>query len=318
MLHLDNAKRPAALFLGMLAFLSASLARGQTPITRPVVSEESCPAEVFTVPAQDDRKATAVVRKPPGKGPFPAVIYLRGGLSERPLKEAKQDILNGPTLCRFLAAGYVTVAATYGSRQHDPLTPEPFRDCLAIIEHVKKIPEVDPKSVVLWGFSGGGSLAMELAGEMGLCAVALEEPATVLFSGMFSKENLGGKPPFKVNDGKHIMEDPKRFYTPEAQKLTREKIRKIGCPLFVAHGDVNVINKVNNEILVPELKQAGKKLEVILYRGERHGFSYGGGTPGAAQKFFDDCHTFYKRHLPTQPTPVDKSLVKDVPVSSQR
>jgi len=42
----------------------------------PSVSEKACPAEVIEAPTRDGHKATAVIRKPPGEGPFPAVVLL--------------------------------------------------------------------------------------------------------------------------------------------------------------------------------------------------------------------------------------------------
>ena len=293
----------------VLVLLSASLAYGQTKVTRPVVSEEACPPQVISAPTSDGQKATAVIRQPPGKGPFPAVVFLHGGLNQQDVKALTQAALNQPTQARFLAAGYVTVNATFRSRREDPQTRNALVDCLAVIAYVKKMPAVDPKSVVVFGGSGGGSLALELAGETELCAVAAGEPATVLFTGMMTKET-GGRD--KLGP---VMDDPKRFYTPELQKFTREKVRKISCPVLIVHGDQHAINKINHEIIIPELKEAGKKPEVILYPGQPHGFYYGrNGMPEAGQKCFDDCNAFFKRHLPTKPTPLDEALIKHVPV----
>jgi dipeptidyl aminopeptidase/acylaminoacyl peptidase len=304
----------AVLALAAVIFVRASFAQHRAALTSPVVSERACPAEVIAVPTLDGHQATAVVRKPPGRGPFPAVIYLHGGLEPQPVSRLKgQTLTAAPTLPRFLTAGYVVVDATFRSRGQDPLTADALTDCLAIVGHVKAMPEVDPKCVV-WGDSGGGSLALELAGETLLCAVAAQEPATVLFTGMYTKENLGGGPPFRPDSGRHIMNDPKRFFTPDVQQRTREKVGKIQCPVFIAHSNKHPINKINNEIIVPELKAAGKTVDVILYPGEPHGFSHGAGTPQAARKFFEDCHTFFRRHLRTQPTPLDESLVTRVPI----
>ncbi len=206
-----------AVFVMLLTCVVPTAALGQ-----PEVSEKACPLEVIEAPTQDRQLAIAVVRKPPGEGPFPVVIHLHGGLGTNSVEKSKQ-LLRGQTFSRFLAAGYVTVAATFRSRAEDPQTLDALRDCQAIIEHVRKMPEVDPKSIVLWGQSGGGSLALELAGETPLCAIAVEEPATVLFTGMFNKTNLKGKPPYKVGSGRHIMEAPQSFYTPELQKHAGRK-----------------------------------------------------------------------------------------------
>lgn len=112
------------------------------------------------------------------------------------------------------------------------------------------------------------------------------------------------------------MEDPKTYYTPELQQRTREKIAKITCPVFIAHGDRHIINTVNNEVFVPEMKQAGKLTQVILYPGGGHSFSHAGKAE-LTQKFFDDCHTFFKKYLPTQPIGLESSLVEQVPVNDR-
>src|SRR5688572_24993390 len=111
-----------------------------------------------------------------------------------------------------------------GSKR-DPQSPESVNDILAVVEHLKRMPEVDPKSIVVFGNSGGSSFALDLATETEICAIGAGEPASVLFTGMFSREN---------RDLKQIMEEPKRFYTPELQKRTREKVEKINCPILIA------------------------------------------------------------------------------------
>ncbi len=306
------SKTRTALLTIAATFVGGSFCRSEPAPTRPQVSQETCPLEIFTAPTRDGRQATGVLRKPPGKGSFPAVIYLHGGLTPWSLNQLKAQAA-GQTLSRFLAAGYVTVTPTFRTREIDPLTKDALVDCLAVIEHVKKMPEVDPASVVLWGDSGGGSLVLELAGETALCAVTAQEPATVLFTGMYSRENLHAGEKVNMQNGQPIMRDPQKYFTPELQKLTREKIRRISCPVFIAHGDKHIINKINNELFIPALKEAGKNPEIILYPGENHGFS-NRGTPAMTRKFFDDCHAFFLRHLPTKPRPLDPALLKDVPL----
>ncbi len=134
------------------------------------------------------------------------------------------DSLHGPQSTRFLASGYVTVNALRRGSKRDPQAPDSVIDCLAVVEAVKEMPEVDPGSVVVFGHSGGGSIALELAGETRLAAVVAGEPATILITGMLST---------KSPDQRTIMEDPKRHYTPELRKRTREKIAKIHCPILI-------------------------------------------------------------------------------------
>lgn len=301
-------KTHSILILAALALLSGSLACGQetkqTPTLRPTVSKEACPTIEITATAKDGKEAVAMMRKPPGAGPFPAVIYFHGGSSTF-TRENLESELQGQTLSRFLAAGYVVVAGTYRPvRQMD----NAIMDGVAIVEHVKTIAGVDRKSVVIWGDSGGGSLAFDIAATISVCAITVHEPATILFARVGSG-----------SDRRASILDPKSVYTPEAQKRTRAKIQKIGCPIFLPHGDVHPINKFNNEITIPEFRAEGRTLEVKLYPGENHGFTHRSvATLDGPKRFFDDCDAFFKRHLPTQPKPIEKSLIKEIAVELEK
>lgn len=249
------------------------------------VSEELCPLETIEVTGKDGTKVIGILRKPPGAGPFPALVHLHGTLNTKNLKDLRVWATQ-PTASRFLAAGYLVLTPTFRDREADPQTRDALIDCLAMIDWVKQRPDVDPKSVVVWGDSGGGSLALELAGDTDLAAAAAQEPATILMIGTLSKEQ----------SSKGVaMTDPKKLWTPELQAMTREKIRKIHCPLFIAYGDKSEINRVNHEIVIPELRAAGKDLQTKLYPGQRHGFSK------SNVEFFEDCRTFFEKSIATQP-----------------
>jgi dipeptidyl aminopeptidase/acylaminoacyl peptidase len=309
------------IYIATLALATAALMANGT-ITRPVVSEEVSPLEIIHPQAADGHKTVAVLRKPPGKGPFPALIDLHGGLEEVSLDPPSRGV-GGETLrqggkavtvSRFLAAGFVTVVPTFRSRTKDPQSREALEDCKAVVAYVRKLPEVDPNSVVIWGTSGGGSLALELAGEMPLAAIIAEEPASILFTGIFNGRTPKSGAEYQVKDADDVTRDPQRYLTPELRKMTRAKIEKIKCPVFIAEGGVNPINRINNEIILPELKRAGKDFQAILYAGEGHGFSRASHSPESARKFFEDAMAFYKRHLATQPKPIDLKFVTMQPV----
>lgn len=281
----------------------------ETTATYPQVSEKVSPVEAISVPGKAGNKINVVVRKPPGDGPFPAIVILHGGLLERPVEYLKSQALNAPTHARFLAAGYVTVTPSFRSRQQNPQSREPLDDCLTVIEHVKRMPQVHAGSVVVMGGSGGGTLALELAGETELCAVAAGEPASILFTGMLTSSADDLRPLMEKT-----MSEPRTFYTPALQKFTREKIARIRCPVFIGHGDQHIINKINHEIMIPELRTAGKELLVIAYPGQPHGFYFGDtGDPAAGEKFFNDANEFFKTRLPIQPRRLAASAVTKVP-----
>ena len=117
------------------------------------------------------------------------------------------------------------------------------------------------------------------------------------------------------------------IYTPEYQRLTRAKIARIGCPMLILQGDKSQgpgagpspVVPFNNQVLIPELRAAGKTVELISYPGEPHCFCfYGSGVrsprPAAALKAFQDIDAFRKRNVSTKPKPIDASLVRAVPL----
>src|SRR5439155_128004 len=282
-------------------------------ITYPQVSEAACPVQVVSIPGKASNQVTAVVRQPPGNGPFPAMVLLHGGLSPYHIEKLKDESLTRPNYTRFLAAGFVIVVPTFRSREENPQTRDALDDCLAVVDYVKKRPAVDPNSVAVLGGSGGGSLALELAGEADLCGIVAGEPASVLFTGLMVAGHSDRGPAFQ-----DVMRNPKKYYTPGLQKFTRAKIAQIHCPVLIVHGDVHPLKIINQEIIVPELKAAKKPVEYIEYAGQPHGFWWGAADAAVGQKVFDDSMRFLKPTLKTQPAAIDESLIKRVPAGRER
>ncbi|MDA2931358.1 prolyl oligopeptidase family serine peptidase [Acidobacteria bacterium AH-259-O06] len=297
------------LVLGLAVLAQAQQPKSvEEPISWPWVPEEVSPLKVITGKSRDGEKATAVLRKPPGEGPFPAVVFLHGGLRKVALESLKGASMTSHTHTRFLAAGYVTVSATFRDRREDPQTPTALWDCIAITEQVKKLPYVDGHSVIAFGGSGGGSLALELAGEVDLAAIVAGEPATCLFTGLHTKGPPGSHP--------QLYENPRRFYTPKVRAFTRAKIERIRCPVLIVHGDVHPINKINNEIILPEMKALDKSFKTILYPGCKHGFYFGRhDNYKSSLKCFNDSLAFSGQYLKVQPKPLTDAQIEHRPIS---
>jgi dipeptidyl aminopeptidase/acylaminoacyl peptidase len=308
-----------ALLAGCTGFPFAGTAAAAEPadpvakVTYPQVAESACPIQVVSVPGTAGNEVTAIVRQPPGNGPFPAIVLLHGGLSPYPVARLKEESLTRPNYTRFLAAGFVIVVPTFRSREENPQTRDALDDCLAVVDYVKKMPAVDPQSVAVLGGSGGGSLALELAGESDLCAIVAGEPASVLFTGLMVR-GMGDR----GSAFQDRMRNPKKYLTPELQQFTRAKIKQIHCPVLIVHGDIHALKIINQEIIVPELKAANKPVEYIAYAGQPHGFWWGAADGAVGQKVFDDAMRFLKPTLKTQPVAIDESLIKRVPAGRER
>jgi len=312
-----------------LALISAGVARAQDPVTRPIVSEDACPLETITPTAYDGYRGQVVLRKPPGAGQFPAILWIHGGLTTVPSPMLLEIARNGANPSRFLAAGYVVIVPTYRSRDDDPQSRVSLEDCLAVVDYLRRQPYVDPKSVVVYGCSGGGDLALEVAAATDVCAIVSEEPASLLMAGILNTKSPKTGVRYTALDANPIMENPKTFYTPEYQKILRTKIARIKCPILIIQGDEDrreiPINKFNAEVLIPELRALGKMVEVITYPGEPHCFCFSGNGPetpvrimrtphpASALKAYRDAEAFSRRYVTTKPKPLDSGSVKYVP-----
>ena len=309
----------AALLLSALPALGQG--RVDETVTRPVVSEATSPLEPIAPVARDGHRGEGFLRKPPDAGPFPAVVWIHGGLTTRPTETLKEYALHTPPPSRFLAAGYVVAVITYRSRDDDPQSTVSREDSVAAVDYLRQLPYVDPDSIVIYGCSGGGDLALEVAASTDVAAIVPEEPASMLFTGIFNREFPKQGERFTARDAAPISADPERYYTAEYQKLTREKISRIRCPILIVQGDeTSNLNRFNAQVLIPELRSAGTTLEVVTYPGEPHCFAFYGSRqrtprPAVALKAFQDADAFFRRHLNTQPKPIDAGLVEHVPVN---
>ena len=306
------------------------LAEAQVEVTRPVVSETECPLEVITPIASDGSRGLGVLRKPPGGGPFPAIVCLPDGLGGGPLSRLQSYARDTALASRFLAAGYVVVVPTYRSREVDPQSSVSLEDSLAAVEYVRNLRYIDADSIVVFGCSGGGDLALEVAARTKIAAAVPEEPASHLMAGLFNNSIPKRGERYAPVDSFFILEDGKRYYTPEFQKILRAKIARIQCPILIIQGDVDrvfvPVNKFNADVLIPELRAAGKAVTVGVYPGQLHCFCQLSGLPwrfrqqppaswsSAALDAFRDIDAFSRRYIKTRPNQIDSRLVTYVAV----
>lgn len=301
--------RRATLILVCLLSLEAVSTQAQSAELRPYISPDIVPVESITAESRDGHPAKALVRRPPGDGPFPAIVLLHGGANGEWPDEKLQRAVLSPLPVWFLNAGYVVVQATHRMKEPDLLRPEALWDCLALVEKAKRLPGVDPASVVLWGTSGGGSLALEVAGEADLAAVAAWEPATPLFIGI-PKSGTRERDRYRV-----VFENPWPYYTEERRNETRKKLAKIHCPVFIDHGDVHPLKKLNFAVFLPEMMAAGLRVVMSIHPGMDHGIFY---NPSAGRipfirRSFEEYKAFFQQYLKRQPIPQDPKHLQWVP-----
>jgi pimeloyl-ACP methyl ester carboxylesterase len=108
------------------------------------------------------------------------------------------------------------------------------------------------------GGCGGGDLALEIATATGVAAIVAEEPASMMFTGVFNATSSKAGERYTPADSGPIMANPGQYYLEEYQKFTRAKIATIHSPVLLIQGEeTSPLNRWNAEVLVPELRRAG-------------------------------------------------------------
>ncbi|MCP5115771.1 MAG: prolyl oligopeptidase family serine peptidase, partial [bacterium] len=196
-------------------------------------------------------------------------------------------------------------------------------DVLGVFNAVRKLPYVDSESIFLYGGSGGGTLALEVASVSNdLAGVVAGEPATIIYMGMFTREHVivgaDGRPS-KDRRWDVMNADANELYTPELRKRTRAKLRGLDCPVLILHGDVHAIKKFNLGVFIPEMRELGKDVVVKTYPGELHGFYWGQGLDTRrALQANRDAEAFVRQHAKAAPAPVSPEALRLIDVEPMK
>ena len=260
------------------------------------IPESKSPVRILRVRTSDGESAEASYRLPAGDGPFPVVIFIHGGLRSFEADKRRESLLKNPVMTRFLQRGWAVVQATFRDYHQDPQDEGPILDGLAIMEAVAKLPAIDEGSVVLYGGSGGGSIALDMAARARPAAVVAGEPATLLFTGMLTTGDYGPR--------LAMMADPQAHFTDDHRKRTLVKLKRIKAPLLILHGDQHDLRIMNLEIFQPLLREAGLRYQFRIYSQMRHGFYMGHMAPESiVEEVVNDSARFAVDKVKTKPVP---------------
>jgi enterochelin esterase-like enzyme len=272
------------------------------PVAPVKITETESPVQVIETTAVDGRASRAWWRKPKGDGPFPAILFIHGGLTEFPEASLRQHLTENPVITRLLAAGYAVVMATFRTYEQDVQSRGPIEDVRAVLRQTARLLGVDPRRIALYGGSGGGSIALELGGDPEVRAIVAGEPATVLYTGMLTTGEYGPR--------LEMMANPEKFFTPELRARTLEKLKTVRAPVLLLHGDQHDLHRLNKPLLLPLMKQAGIEVEYREYPGFGHGFYFGGGDDrwgkgadlAVVEQVVTEVRTFLEKPQSTTPS----------------
>jgi dienelactone hydrolase len=124
----------------------------------------------------------ALLCRPEGKGPFPAVVHNHGvGVDTVGYQKAVRRGYDLPGICKELSAdGFLTfVPIRHGGPGLRNLPPHKAQ-VLEAIDYVKRLPDVDPSRIALTGNSRGGLLTLMVGVEQpDLKALVIMAPAEI-------------------------------------------------------------------------------------------------------------------------------------------
>jgi dienelactone hydrolase len=262
-------------------------------ITEPVKGSD-IPVRLMYVETMDGLYAPIGLRKPPGDGPFPIVLFAsgNGGGGMAYIEDVTQN--QSWTQEQFLKAGYAVAWLRYrteielGYNKGGPLIKTgrmhrevfnrgllEYEDVISIIDYVKSLPYIDGGRVGYMGSSHGGEMAFKIATEYnGLRAAIASEPANHEYLALKPDETAPMDADTGIRNIEHMMmRETDKVRSRIDLPLARQRIGSIQTPIFVIGRDSDELQgifKVSYDLL----RESGKTTQWKTYDHSVHGFVY--------------------------------------------
>ena len=218
------------------------------------------------------------IMKPPGKGPFPAIIVNHGGGGSG----KSVTIIDGFPF-PMANAGYVLIAAdlTHSApldKQKDHSlyggSDENIERSLKNIEILKNIDFVDAERIGMYGFSMGGFCTV--------AALSAGEKAKDIKVAVIEGAGLAS-PKIQHKNSDHINK----------LSIEESRIKNIACPVLLVHGENDQVASVAYaKHLKNVLDSLGKEVDIVIFKNSGHvnaKFTNG--------KSWETVITFFNKHL---------------------
>lgn len=248
---------------------------------------------LFYVETIDGLYAPVGLMKPAGDGPFPVVLiaHMNGALGTRWIREWSR--YGNWTPEQFVEAGYAVAWMRYRAEVETPYEEEleegrfqgrpifnrgPFeyKDAIAIIEFVKKLPYIDDERTGYLGLSHGGEMLMKIASEYhGIRAGVAVEPASLEFLAMKPRQPGAPDIPETRMDitGETLARELEETRARADIDTAMQRIRRINTPIFI-QGRRNDNNEAVFRLNYELLRDAGKDAKWKTYSHAEHGFIF--------------------------------------------
>ncbi|MDD9271385.1 alpha/beta hydrolase family protein [Paenibacillus sp. GCM10023248] len=209
-------------------------------------------------------KVKGLLAVPEGGGPWPAVIYCRGGIKRVGMVRKRRII-------SMAKRGFVVFAPYYrgneGGEGHEDFAGEDRFDLFHAIPLVQSLEEVVPGPVSLIGFSRGAVMAMRAARE---CSGV---GAVVVWSGVSDMLDTYEQRVDLRRMLKRVVGHPKKQEQAYIDRSPAHWAHEIDLPIYIVHGTNDTQVDISHaRKLAGALDQAGKPYTMALFNGLDHRF----------------------------------------------
>jgi len=317
---IGNAGRPGVSGLGVTA--------APWTIDEPVFVEDvegsTRPASYYLAESRDGLYVPYVVRTPADEGRFP-FVFLAHGNGGGGIGWLREWVRSRPYIMeRLLAAGYACGWGRYrtevdlGFSRGGPLmaegrqgrevmnrSPLEFEDELAILQHVRRHPQVDAGNLGHVGVSHAGEMLFKLAFRYPgvLRAGVASEPANHEFLELRLDDIAPVNPGTGLRDIEEMqLQDPAWVRSRIDLAIARERIAPIDLPILVMGREsdhLQGIFRVSYELL----EEGGKQAEWVSWDHPLHGYLFPEAADGAShpdpvqERAIDGIIAFLDRYL---------------------
>jgi dienelactone hydrolase len=285
---------------------------------------EGKPVDLMYVEVWDGLYTAVGVRKPEGPGPFPMVLLAsgNGGEGMRWVRDAVRN--RGYIMDRLVEAGFACAWLRYRTevelgyntggkfvrdkrqgREMFNRSPLEYEDEIAIVEHVKRLPYVDPDRIGLVGMSHGGEMILKLTSDYhGVAAAVACEPAAHEFLALTPDDTAHVNAETGLRDIENMqMAETEKVRRRIDMDIARERIAPIRTPILVMGRDDDHLQGIFRTTY-DLLHEAGKPVEWVSYDHDLHGYIYPlRGADGAYEvndvqlEAIDTIIAYLRRHL---------------------
>lgn len=222
----------------------------------------------LNVKSADGRSIYACLKKPKGDGPFPAVVFIHGGLGDNP--EYTRAIIDWSLAKLLLAEGFVVFSTDY----RVDLTGKDIDDIVAAFKFVADLPYVDDQKIAYFGDSHGAFLAIMAATKTNPFALIHGWGVADMADWYRHIKNIPVSYYQRVSEDfeKSLGGAPDQFPEAYRQISPTTHVPHIECPVLILHGEDDEDVPVSHAHKLAEaIENAGGQHELRIFKNAGHG-----------------------------------------------